>query len=130
MFDRLTALVAGLTGAKAIEAPEAPPSEMRVRARHLLSHVTQAIASGAWAVDGANDPDGAVARLEMAIGLPGTDLEIAELTMDLVDCSVAAIGENQWGPTGDEFEAVIEANVVAMALRPANDDPKAPAVAV
>ena len=128
MFGKLTGALASMLGSQPTAIP-LPVTALRTGARKLLDAVVSAIAQGDWKVDGAADPDGAIARLETVLASHASETEVADRTLDLVDVALESITPGDWSIGGDALEAVIEASVLATPLASANDDSARPAAA-
>jgi len=97
----------GLVAPAAIAAPT--PSATRNTGRILLASCETAIRSGAWNVDGACDPDGALRRLDIAL-LTSDEQEIADCAAYLASVSLDAIAGGDWMVDGDSLAAIIDAS--------------------
>lgn len=123
MFTKLHSAIASAMGLAPAPAPApVPVTPLRIAARAMLTAVEGAIANGDWTVDGAADPDLAIARLGAALASHASEIEVADRTLDLVDIALPEISDGAWSVNGDGLEALIEASVAATPLASANDD--------
>lgn len=123
MFDTVIKHVFG----KPADTPGA--SDLRVRARAMLSLAQRAVASGNWRTDGATDPDQPIYRLEAALAADTADVDLAPTTLDLVDLGIEAVSTGDWKIDGDALAAIFDLHAVAMAVPAGDEVPVPPAKA-